>query len=1069
MQVSAASLAQRLTLVQKNVTLKQLFTEVNKQTGYSIIWSVSQVRGNVQVDVNFKDTPLLEALDKCLENTNLAYTIENKTVVIREKDPTIAAKIRSALNLSLTVSARVLDESGQPLPGVTVKEKGTANGVVTDAKGLFALTVADDKAVIVFSFVGFEPLELAAKDIASGSSVTLKAAVNNLKEVVVNKGYYSVKQELNTGNVSSVEGEDIAKQPVSDPLMALEGRVSGLYISQASGVPGSQMSLIRLRGQNSISNGNNPLFIVDGVPFTGTSLTNSFTGGGAAFLSPFATLNPSDIESIEVLKDADATSIYGSRGANGVIIITTTKGRPYDTRINFSVSEGAGKVTRMLQLLNTQQYLGMRHSAFTNDGVTPSQSDYDVNGTWDTTRYTNWEKAFIGNTSHYSKEDLSVSGGNSNTQFLFGGAYNKQTTVFPGDYNDQLGSGHLQINNISNDKRLRISLSSYYTYDNNKLPNVDFTNYITLAPDAPNLYNPDGSLNWQNNSWANPFASLKRVAKATTDNFLSTLTASYDLTKDLKFSSVFGYNRVEMDQSIIIPISSYPPQYSGFPILRKNTLAANSLKTWNLEPQINYHKKVGGSQFDALVGSTFQENNQQSYSEIASNFPSDLLITNIAAASKITVVSNDKTVYRYNAIFGRFGYNLNDKYLLNLTARRDGSSRFGSGFQFGNFGSVGAGWLFSKEKFAIDHLQFLSFGKFRASYGVTGNDQISDYQYLSVYTPYDYPYQGVSGLYPSNISNPYYHWEVVKKLEFGTELGFFNDRIFLNLSYYRNRTNNQLVGYSLPTITGFSSIIANLPATIQNTGIEIEINTTNVSATDFKWSTSANISIPRNKLVSYPNLAGSSYANQYIIGESLYTRKLYHYTGINPETGIYSFRDVDNDGQITYPNDLTAEKQLTQDFFGGVKNSFSYKRLQLDLFFQFVKQTGYSNFYAFSLPGLVNANQPIGVLNSSENGTVGTVQKFTQSYGTPAGQAYSLAHNSDAIITDASFIRLKNLSLSYELPTFLESKINVHSLKFLLQCQNLITFTKYKGLDPETQLLSLPPIKMITAGLQITL
>ncbi len=1069
MQVSAAGLAQRLTLVQKSVTLKQVFNEVNKQTGYSIVWSVSQVRGSVQVDVDFKDTPLLEALDKCLENTNLTYTIENKTVVIRERELPLVDKIKSALHIAVTVSGKVVDETGQPLPGVTVRQKETNNLVVTDAKGAFSISVPDDKAVIAFSFVGFETQELMAKDISEGSVIRMKAADNNLREVVINKGYYNEKHEFSTGDISIVSGRTINQQPVNDPILALEGRVPGLYLAQFSGVPGQTLNVIRLRGQNSISNGNNPFFIVDGIPFDAQSLTSTYFGGGAAFLSPFVTISPSDIESIEVLKDADATAIYGSRGANGVILITTKKGKPGDTQIDVNLTGGSGKVTNRLNLLNTQQYLQMRHEAFLNDGVSPSVRDYDINGTWDTTRYTDWQKLLIGNSAKYEKADMSISGGNSNTQFLLGGSYNKQTTVFPGNYNDRLGSAHMSLNHRSANQKFHTTFSASYASDISNLPTVDLTSLILMAPDAPAIYSNDGSLNWQNNTWANPFAKLNTNAKSVTNDLQSNFQVSYEIFKDLKLSGNFNYSTIRMDQLITTPITAYPPAYSSFSVLRSNHTANNLIKTLNIEPQINYARKIGEGQIEILIGSTFQTNNQNILGISGSNFSSDDLLNNLVSAGTIKVTQNSITDYRYNAIFGRLGFNLQSKYIINVTARRDGSSRFGPGYQFGNFGSIGTAWIFSKEKFIQDKLTFLSLGKIKASYGTTGNDQISDYQYLSNYAAYSYPYQGLGGLYPTNISNPYYHWEVVKKMELSLEFGFFDNDILFNANYYRNRTGNELVGYALPNITGFQKVTANLPAIIQNDGFEFEINSSNIKSTNFAWNSSINLSVPRNKLIAYPDLSGSSYANQYEVGKSLFIKKLYQYNGLNSQTGVYNFTDINSDGTISNPDDLVANKQVAQSFFGGFLNSFIYKRFQLDVFLQFVKQTGYSGNFIYSLPGFVNANQPINVLNHwKKSGNSAIFEKLTQSGGTDAGQAYSLLSQSDYFIGDASFIRVKNISFSYELPLVTEKILRAKKIRLYLQGQNLFTITGYKGLDPETQGLQLPPLRLITGGIQVT-
>ncbi|MES2277114.1 MAG: TonB-dependent receptor plug domain-containing protein [Bacteroidota bacterium] len=430
--VSAASYAQKITLNERRASLEQLLDKVRQQSGYNIVYSDELLSKSHTVTLTLKEVSLEDALKAILADQTLTYEIENKTIIIKEREVSLLDKAK-ALLAQVTVTGKVQDETGQPMVGVTVKIKNTTLATSTDAKGVYSITVPDDKTIIVFSFIGYENLEFMANDIPAGSTVTLKATAQNLQEVVVNKGYYTVKQIENTGSVSIVKGEDIRKQPVSDPMMALEGRVPGLYIQQASGVPGANMK-IQLRGQNSIANGNNPLYIVDGVPFPSTTLTSSVLGSGAlglpvnnntpansAFrqtstgLSPFNSLSTEDIESIEVLKDADATAIYGSRGANGVILITTRKGRQGDTKIDAGISAGFGEIASKFKLLNTQQYLAVRREAFYNDSIAnpvanikPGPEDYDINGTWDRSRYTDWQKVLIGNKAHFNTARLSL-------------------------------------------------------------------------------------------------------------------------------------------------------------------------------------------------------------------------------------------------------------------------------------------------------------------------------------------------------------------------------------------------------------------------------------------------------------------------------------------------------------------------------------------------------------------------------------------------------------------------------------------------------------------------------------
>jgi TonB-linked SusC/RagA family outer membrane protein len=1083
LHVAGKGTAQKVTYSGKSVSLQKVFSAIEEQTGYVFFYDKKDLADSRPVTVDLKDASLELSLKEVLAKQPLEFEIQGNTIFITQKGK--SSKPDSDANLlnppaPADVHGHITDSSGNPLVGASVTVKGQHKGTQTDANGNFSMKGVDNEATLLISFTGFESREIKLNG-RSELTLKLRQGMTSIEDVVVNKGYYNTTNRLNTGDVTTVTGEDIQKQPVTDPLLALEGRVPGLYIQQASGVPGAY-STIRINGLNSIANGNDPLYIIDGVPFSSTTLTNTEIGGGVVAapstsgpgigMSPFNSLNPADIESIEVLKDADATAIYGSRGANGVILITTRKGKAGDTRFDANVYRGAGKVTRMMDLLNTQQYLQMRHEAFNNDGLQPSSYDYDINGAWDTTRYTNWQKVLIGNTAQLTNAQVNLSGGNANTQFVIGGGYSKQTTVYPGDYSDIKGSVYFNLTHSSLDQRFHAVFSASYVNDNSNLPDADFTGSITLSPDAPALYDAQGNLNWQplngSATWNNPLAATRLQANALTDNMISNLNLSYQLVKGLQIKSSFGYTVDQMNQTILTPASSYAPPINDLAAVRSNSNAITDFKTWIIEPQADYHKKIGKGQLDLLAGTTFQENNQNSAGETASGFSSDALINDATAASTVEINPTVSSLYRYNAVFGRIGYNWNEEYLLNITARRDGSSRFGPGKQFGNFGAVGAGWIFSKEKAVQNSLPFLSFGKLRASYGSTGNDQIGDYQYLSGYYPYSYSYQSLTGLSPSNIPNPYFGWELIKKLEGGLELGFLKDHLLLTTSYYRNRTDNQLVGYMLPTLTGFTYIEANLPALIQNTGLEVSLNTINIQTKDFSWKSSANLTIPENKLVSYPDIAASAYANLYTVGQSLYSHKQFHYTGVDSQTGLYTFETKNAGGLPSYPTDEYPAKPVTQKFYGSIQNSFSYKGFQLDILAQYVSQDGYSYQDYFASPGL-EENQPTAVLNRWRSpGNSTNIQRFGT---TPASYTsyYSGLMGSDGVITGASFLRLKNLALSYQMPAGWRKPSHLKNARVYLQCQNLFTITKYLGLDPETGGLNLPPLRMITAGIQVGL
>ncbi|WP_439697432.1 SusC/RagA family TonB-linked outer membrane protein [Mucilaginibacter sp. AW1-7] len=1083
-QASAASFAQKINLNETNAPLEKVITAIKQQSGYVFLYTDQQIK-NERITVKVNNASIEETLKAAFANTSVDYKIVGNNVLLKKNEPTPLEEAKSAL-AQITIRGKVVDETGSPLAGASVTEKGTTNGTRTDKEGVFSLTLADDNKIITFSFVGYEPIELRAKDITSGGTITLKASTTNLKEVVVNKGYYTTTQLLNTGNVTKINGDDIKKQPVSDPLMALEGRVPGLQISQSSGIPGAY-STVRIRGQNSIANGNKPLYIVDGVPYSATSMTSVYITGGAVStptsvgsantgspeggLSPFNNLSPTDIESIEVLKDADATAIYGSRGANGVILITTRKGKSGDTKVDVDISSAFGTVARTMEFMNTEQYLDMRRQAFTNDGKLPSTTDLDLNGTWDQNSYTDWQKVLTGGTSRFDNIQTAISGGDTNTKFRIGGTTSKQTTVFPGEFSDQKASLSLNLDHVSSNGKLHILFSGNFVHDINKLPTSDFSSDIFIAPNSPSrLLDNNGNLIWTNIPGNNPFSRLKSSYQATTNNLIGNTNLTYKVLPNLEAKVGLGYSNMQLNQNNIVSAVQFRPPNDVNPSLRQHDKATKDINTWIIEPQVNYNTVIFSGKLSVLVGSTFQQNKQSDYGLRATNFSTDDLVQNFALGSTLTVRGNSSTLYHYSAIYARLGYNLKDKYLLNLTARRDGSSRFGPENQFGNFGAVGAGWIFSEENFIKNALPFLSFGKLRGSYGSTGNDQLTDYAYMSTYAPYtSSTYQGVTTLNPTGLTNPYYGWETVKKLEGGLEIGFLKDRINLNISYYRNRTVNQLVGYALPSTTGFTTITANLPAVVENSGVEFEINTLNIQSRKFKWTTSFNISVPRNRLVSYPGLASSSYRTLYQEGKSLFIQRKYHATGVNPQTGLYTFEDVNKDGIIN-TNDNQFLKEITQNYYGGFDNTLTIGDFQLSVNFQFVKQTGIEP--TINFPGSFGSgalNMPTYISDAWRSpGDITRYQRFSQQSG-DVSTAWANVTNSDYFIVDASFIRLKNLACSYILPLKWLQKAHLKEIRLFVQAQNLATVTNYRGIDPETQGRSLPPLRMLNLGLHASL
>ena len=963
-----------------------------------------------------------------------------------------------------TVSGTVSDATG-PLPGVTIYVKGTSVSTVSDDNGHYTIS-AGTGSILVFSFVGF--LDLEKEVTASTMDVLMQEDTAQLEEVVINAGYYSVKDKERTGSISRITAEQIKDQPVTNVLAAMQGRMAGVDIVQTSGVSGGAFD-IKIRGQNSIrSDGNSPLYIIDGVPYASETV-----GFGRSNVvqpynsSPLNSFNPAEIESIEVLKDADATAIYGSRGANGVVLITTKKGKSGKTQFSVSATTGFGRVTRFVDLMNTQQYLEMRNEAFANDGAVPSEYDYDINGTWDQNRYTDWQKEFLGGTMEYTDLQGSVSGGSQFDQFLVTSGIRKETTVFPGDFGYSKANVRTNYNHASTDEKFRISVSAGYTAQKNDQPGDDLTRIaLTLAPNAPALYDEFGNLNFEGNTWDNPLGLLRGKHLSTTKDLLANTLISYAITSDLTAKASFGYTDTRYEETRTQPSSMYNPAYmmtSAYSVLVKTTTGR---KSWIAEPQLIWKRTIGRGVAEALVGATFQERTSESLTQEATGFTSDALIYNLASAGLLSTLQHTDTEYRYQAFFGRVNYNWDRRYIINLTSRRDGSSRFGPGKQYASFAAAGAAWIFSNERLFSEKESILSFGKLRGSFGTSGNDQIGDYQYMDTYAPDGANYGGTIGLGPTRLFNRHFSWETNRKLEAALELGFFKDRIMITGAWYRNRSSSQLVGIPLPSMTGFNSIQANLDAEVENRGLEFTLSTVNFEKKDFSWRTDFNIAFSKNELLSFPDLEASTYRNQFMIGQALNIRKVYQYTGIDPETGIYQFRDFNGDGVLASADDRKAVVDLNPEFFGGLRNQLKYKDWQLDFLFQVVKQRNYAEDYYSGLPGTMS-NQPVTVYNRwSQPGDDGSFQRYTTGIDGAAVGAYNKYVGSDAMIRDASFIRLKNVALSYTIP---EKWLTSVTCRLHIEAQNLLTFTPYDGADPEFRLAGyLPPLRMISGGVNLT-
>ena len=1071
LSANAEGTAQTVTIRGTNLTLKDVFSAVKKQTGYVVFHNKRDLNENKTISLTVSKIPLKQFLDLLAKELSLEYTIEDKTIVYAKRTRNINIRLMDSLSgnqeMRILISGRVQDADGNSIAGVSITVKGTSTGTTTDANGHFSINVLPGQ-ILVISSVNFKEREIKVGSETS-MTITLVRVVSSLDDIVI-KGYYNTTKRKSTSAVGTVTAEEIAKQPVANPLNALQGRVAGALITQSNGLPGSRVT-VQIRGQNSIENGTIPLYIIDGIPFNITTQAvpvrddlNSFGISGAnGAVSPFSVINPADIERIDILKDVDATAIYGSRGSNGVVLITTKKARAGKTRIDLNVYSGIGKVARQIEMMNTQQYLALRKEAFANDGLTATAANAPDLMVWDQNAYTNWQDKYMGGTAGTTDAQLTVSGGDSRTRFLLNGGYHKETTVMPGSLGSDRISGRFNGDHSSANKKLNINLSISYAADKTNLNVTDPSSVYNLPPNMP-LYNPNGTLYWYSGI-NNPEALFMQKYIGKTSSFITNTGIRYSLLPGLDFKTNFGFTRISIKQNTQLPGYSKNPVNM---VSNSARFADITQESWLIEPQLNYNKRLGEVFVSVLAGTSFQRNLNEGLSISADNYtnPAQLGSLTGAGTNPAPDMQPSYTLYKYTSVFGRLNFEWKSRYILNATVRRDGSSRFGPGKRFGTFGSVAAAWIFSDEDGLREALPFLSFGKIRSSYGITGNDQFSDYYYMSTLASASgsYAYQGSSVLFPARIPNPALAWESTKRLDVGIELGFAGNRIYLNAGYYHNRSSTQVSTVRVSSVAGTNAYTGNLPATIQNTGLEFELNTTNIKTKDFSWKTSLNLTIPRSKFVaidkSYFN------ASTAVLNEPITAVLRYVYMGTDPATGrpLYAAFNASSTGKdtVTFTPSFNLDRRVIGNsaptLYGGINNELSFKNFELSFFFQYTRREGQVAFT--TVPGVL-AN----IDASRTERWTAPGQNAVNPRATTVSTIYSNYAGSDATWGDASWLRLRNVSLSYTFSQNWIQKAKLQNLRVFVTGQNLFVTSKVKSaFDPETG-ISMPPLRVLTAGI----
>ncbi|WP_433902574.1 SusC/RagA family TonB-linked outer membrane protein [Sphingobacterium puteale] len=963
-----------------------------------------------------------------------------------------------------TVTGNVIDATTKsPLFGVTVKLSDTKDVTVsTDKRGGFVL---DDVAIgqsITFSFVGYSSQTIK---IDSRASYTIAlVAVSNLMEETVVVGYGRQKKRNLTGSIVSVGASEIAKTTLQDPISILQGRAAGVQVSSNSGAPGGEMS-IRVRGSSSLNSGNNPLFVVDGIPLESNSIS-SLNGTENSGLNPMTDINPNDIASIEILKDAASTAIYGSRAANGVVMITTKRGAEGRPEVILNTTAGVSALTRKLSVLNARQYREAVLDSY-RGMAKPEEPFYTIIDSLNPMNSgdVDWQDELMRSAKQY-KLDLSVRGGNQGTKYAWSSSYLDQDGVILNS-NYKRFTSRLNVDFTISD-RIRIGQSISYTNAVNNRTNaagsgnLSIIRSLLIRPPIMSMYLPNGALNGYMIGQRNPVGMALFATNLNKSNrIVGSQYLEIDLYKDLKFRSNVNLDYISMKEDEFMPsILDYREGYNNGAVRSSGNL------TWGNESYFTYAKSVANAHnIGAVLGISFQKWRYDRTGLDGEYFPSD----DIRTLNGASVISNQgvniASEHAMLSYFGRVTYDYLGKYLLEFNLRTDGSSRFGRNRRFGFFPSASAGWRFVEEK-GIKDLGWLSDGKLRFSLGSTGNEAIGDYAARGEFT-LGTNYLDFSGAAPTVMPNPSLTWETTRQYNLGLELGFLKNRILFSTDAYLKKTKDLLYNVPIPGTTGFEFITQNI-GSIENRGLEFSLQTRNLEG-DFSWNTNINISLNRNKVTSLPKnlLTGGHIQNGtfHILREGLpigvfygwrflgvYARDEDNTSGLtNGANGAVFvggdpiWKDVNNDNMIDQ-NDREIIGSAEPKYFGGISNDFSYKNFHLNVFFQYsVGNQIYSELNHQRNSIVRYNNLSTDALNRWRE--QGDQTDFPRLIRDDPKQSDSRVQS--RWVEDGSYLKLKNVNLRYSFDSAWSKRIGLRKLDAFVTATNLITWTKYTGFDPD--------------------
>lgn len=958
----------------------------------------------------------------------------------------------SSLSFGQTrISGKVTTKQGERLPGVNVIVKGTAQGTTTDSNGNFNLEISDANAVLTFSFIGYSNQEMPVGN-KTEFDVSLEEDVQSLEEVVV-VGYGTVKKSDLTGSVSSVKGDVFKDMPVLSVDQALQGRAAGVQVMQSSAAPGGGLS-VRVRGANSLISGSEPLYVIDGLPIYPDN--NAYgTGGDRQAKNALAALNPNDIESIEVLKDASATSVYGSRGANGVVLITTKRGKDGQTAVNFESSYSTQTISNDIDMLSGSDYARYLNTLDVSQGGSPRYTDAQVNSFG---AGTNWMDA-ITRTGTIWNNQLMISGGNSNARYAVMGNYMDNEGVVI-NTNFKRYSVRLNLDNdlfngkatLTNSWNFARTTSSNVPTDRGGPGGIIIT-ALGLDPTVP-VYDADGNYNYplyDGRFTINPVAEAKEgVDDDQTNRFFGTTALKILITKDLKFTTSLGLDILNATRNTFYNSMTRLGRQNGRELQRFDRNLVNVLN----ENIFTYTKSFGGGHdLEVMAGYTWQEeSNSSAFQSVRGLDSDDFESLNFQNGTKPQIGSSSRIDWALESFLGRINYNFKDRYLLTLTARRDGSSKFGPNNKWATFPSAAFGWRLINESFFENAglTNIFDDFKLRVSYGVTGNSQIPAYQSTSDLSPRNYVFNGVlvSGYAATRVANPDLKWEQTKMFNTGLDMSFLSNRLSVSLDYFNNKTTDLLLYISIPQSTGFGTLLKNT-GSLSNHGFEVTVDAKALTG-DLTWDLSGNLSVLRNKIEdlggSAPFFANSPSGHLGVngswveAGNPIGVWRGYNFIGVGAD-GDPVYEDRNNDGSIT-AEDYTIMGDPNPDFTWGLNSTLGYKGFDFAIFFRGVHGADVRNLQQSEIgDGAQKINQISNILTDSW-----TEQNLNAPRpAVDATRDFASYRRSSYFIEDGSFIRLQNVSLGYRVPV---AKV-FRSIRVYASAQNLFVITDYQGFDPE--------------------